>query len=137
MLSVQEAQSNVPQILNNGNQQKNFHDISEIIDDDIGSGNFATVIKAYHRVTKRLVAVKRFNTTVIGQETQEILDEGILLKSLKHQNIVRYKGMFEPTVIDPCAYIVMELMDCTMNEVLDSLGCMTEVEAAMIIAQIA
>ena len=45
--------------------------------------------------------------------------------------------MYAPTALDPCAYIVMELMDYTLDEVLERTGCMTEFEAAHIIASIA
>ena len=45
---------------------------------------------------------------------------------MKHPNIVRGYEVFTPTIGDPNTYIVMELMDISLDGLLDEIGCITE-----------
>ena len=58
--------------------------------------------------------------------------EAELLKGLQHENIVRFVDMFESSDGDDRIYIVMELMDGTLYEVLKHRGQFTEREAAKV-----
>ena len=55
---------------------------------------------------------------------------------LSHRNIVRCFDLFEPTEYDINAYIIMELMDYTLDEYMNRTGCFTEAEAAVVISEI-
>ena len=56
---------------------------------------------------------------------------------LKNSSIVRGYQVFTPTPQDANAYIVMELMHHSLDEVLDKTGCLTELQAAQVIKCIA
>ena len=85
------------------------------------------MIKARHRMTEIDVAVKMFLRPKLGKETANILTEADTMKKLKHKNIVRCYNVFEPTVSDPNAFIVMELMDGSLKDVLNQVGSLPEV----------
>ena len=54
------------------------------------------------------------------------MEEAELLMELKHPNIVKCYDVFKPTTSDPDAYIVMELMDLSLDDVLDTVGHFSE-----------
>ena len=113
--------------------KKNFVDKYEVLDANIGIGGFATVIKARNRMTGKIVAVKMFLKPKPGKETAKILAEAHLMRKLKHKYIVRCYEVFEPTVSDPNAYIVMGLMNSDLYEVLNQVGSFPEAQASRMI----
>ena len=64
------------------------------------------------------------------------LEEGRLLQELDHPNIVKCHEIFKPTPADPKAYLVMELMECSLNDVLDLAGPLDEHQLACLFKQI-
>lgn len=47
-----------------------------------------------------------------------VLEEIKIHMKLKHKNIVKIHDVFEPTASDPYMYIVLELMEMNLEEVL-------------------
>lgn len=41
---------------------KDFNEVYDIIDEDIGHGGFANVMKVQHKISKKLFAVKKFDS---------------------------------------------------------------------------
>ena len=78
--------------------QRSFSSVFDIVDSNIGSGGFAIVMKACHKISGQFFAVKKFDTHKMDKkEIERILEEGKLHMSLKHPNIVRCHEVFEPT----------------------------------------
>lgn len=57
---------------------------------------------------------------------QLAINEGRLLQEINHPNIVKCFEMFEQTAVDPNVYLVMELMKCSLNDVLNIAGDLDE-----------
>lgn len=64
------------------------------------------------------------------------INEGRLLQEMDHPNIVKCYEMFEPTAFDPNVYLVMELMECSLNDVIEVAGQLDEFQVASLFRQI-
>ncbi len=54
----------------------------------IGFGSFGAVIEAYDEVKKRSVAIKKIQNLVDAVDLKKVIREIIILKNLKHDNII-------------------------------------------------
>ena len=59
--------------------------------------------------------------------------EADIMKKLQHENIVQFLDIFESNYLDPNIYIVMELMDCSLDRLIDENGALREKKAATIL----
>jgi len=54
----------------------------------IGFGSFGAVIEAYDEIKKRSVAIKKIQNLVDAVDLKKVIREIIILKYLKHDNII-------------------------------------------------
>ena len=59
-----------------------------------------------------------------------------MLQRLKHTNVVECLEVIEPNSSDPNAYIVMELMDCSLLDFLSHVNVLNESQIATIFSKI-
>ncbi|KAI9260641.1 kinase-like domain-containing protein [Phascolomyces articulosus] len=105
----QQSSNNVN--LNNQSSQDNLVG-DYIISSKIGQGSFATVYKAQHKTTKRIVAIKSVLRSKLTRKLLENLESEIsILKGIRHPHIV---GLIECQKTDTHIYLVMEY--CSMGD---------------------
>lgn len=74
---------------------ENPEEVFEIIE-GIGSGNFGMVLKARHRTTEEVVAIKQVPLTNTDKEDiDSIVKEVEILQQCRHPNIVRFHGTYQ------------------------------------------
>lgn len=84
----------------------------------IGEGTYGMVIKARHRVTGQMVAIKKFKESDKDEQVRKTaLREIRILKQLKHANIVTLHEVFRRK---GKLYLVFEYVDGTVLELMDS-----------------
>lgn len=77
--------------------------------DMIGQGAYATVFRATSKQSRLIVAVKIIERKLLqSSEEDQIRNEGTILSSLNHRNIIRCFGFFEDV---HKFYIVMEIVE--------------------------
>ncbi|KAL0086385.1 kinase-like domain-containing protein [Phycomyces blakesleeanus] len=60
-----------------------------VVNAKIGQGSFATVYKAQHKTTQRIVAIKSVSRSKLTKKLQENLESEIsILKAIRHDHIV-------------------------------------------------
>ena len=119
-----------------GEGNKNIYDKYEISDnekDKLGEGTFGTVIKAKHKLTGELVAIKilRKNNLIFNEDLKK---EAIILRGLDHPNIIK---IFELYDTETDFYIVQEL--CSGGDLFTKIheeGGQSEITTGIIIFQI-
>ena len=119
-----------------GEGNNNIYDKYEISDnekDKLGEGTFGTVIKAKHKLTGELVAIKilRKNNLIFKEDLK---NEALILRGLDHPNIIK---IFELYDTETDFYIVQELCNggdlfCKIHEE----GGQSEITTGIIIFQI-
>ncbi|CAD8155245.1 unnamed protein product [Paramecium octaurelia] len=63
-------------------------------------GAFATVFKAYDRMTDSQVAIKKYNSNLLQSEQKKLLfKETEILRKLDHENIVKFLGTYKSTIV--------------------------------------
>jgi serine/threonine protein kinase len=100
-----------------------------LIQEKIGTGGNAIVVKAKHLATNDIVALKLFfsKKTSDDHSTAEFMSEIEMATQLVHDNIVR---IYSGGEIDNILYIVMEFVDgINLSEYLDSYGAMPTSDA--------
>lgn len=100
-----------------------------LIQEKIGTGGNAIVVKAKHLATNDIVALKLFfsKRTSDDHGTAEFISEIEMATQLVHDNIVR---IYSGGEIDNILYIVMEFVDgINLSEYLDSYGAMPITDA--------
>jgi hypothetical protein len=102
--------------------------------EELGRGGFSIVVKATHKITKDVVAVKIIEKNQSEEELQLLQREIDILKKLNHQNIISLKEVYDEK---ETIYLVMELVQG--GELFDQIvsrGTYSEADAANIVRQI-
>jgi len=83
----------------------------------IGTGQFATVLRARNKIDQQMYAVKKQKLSGDAQATQQeaLALASVALKTMSCPNVVRY---FSSWVEDGYLYIQTELCDCSLRDVL-------------------
>ena len=89
-------------------------------------------MQARHLVSNELVAVKKFDGKRSTLDASKVNMEADIMKKLQHENIVQFLDIFESNYLDPNIYIVIELMDCSLDRLIDENGALREKKAATI-----
>ena len=101
-----------------------------LIEEKIGTGGNAIVVKAKHLATNDIVALKLFFTSKQNADdhaASEFISEIEMATQLIHDNIVR---IYSGGELDGIMYIVMEYVDgINLSEYLDSYGAMPPADA--------
>lgn len=86
----------------------------------IGSGSYGVVAKAYDEINKYPVAIKRIHVTPDQRSMARMYREIHILKSVRHDRIVKLLDVLEPPCKDTFneIYLVFELMDLDLGYVL-------------------
>jgi cyclin-dependent kinase-like len=83
----------------------------------IGEGTYGVVMKARHRTTGKLVAIKRFKQADEDDHVRKTSTREVrMLQQLKHPNVVRLEDVFRR---DGKLYLVFEYIDNTILQVLE------------------
>ncbi|CAN8075596.1 unnamed protein product [Agarophyton chilense] len=84
---------------------KLFYELQETL----GQGAFATVVRGIHRQTRDVVAIKELSKTLCNEQDLDFLQREIdILLALKHPNVIRMSDLFEsPETL----YVVLDYMD--------------------------
>ncbi|GFP26800.1 serine/threonine protein kinase [Candidatus Hakubella thermalkaliphila] len=102
------------------------------IEEEAGSGGFATVYKAFDRTMKRTVAIKAIQAE--GQVRDTALREARLIARLTHPNIIT---VFDILQEGPTFYIIMEYVEgLSLEELVERVGELRVSEATSIIYQL-
>lgn len=84
----------------------------------LGEGTYGVVMKARHRATGKLVAIKRFKQTDEDDHVRKTSTREVrMLQQLKHPNVVRLEDVFRR---EGKLYLVFEYIDNTILQVLES-----------------
>ena len=105
----------------------------EIID-ELGTGAFAHVFKAFDRTLDRVVAVKVLHRKLNSEQAQRFEREVEICQRLRHKNIVQ---MFDANLEAEHPYMVMEYLDGDTLDLLLECGAFPIEHAIDIITQIA
>ncbi|KAI8149366.1 kinase-like domain-containing protein [Fennellomyces sp. T-0311] len=114
-MSANTQSANTPKSANatpahHGSHEKLVGDY--VISGKIGQGSFATVYKAQHKTTERVVAIKSVLRSKLTRKLLENLESEIsILKGIHHPHIV---GLIECQKTDSHIYLVMEY--CSMGD---------------------
>ncbi|KAI9484757.1 kinase-like domain-containing protein [Zychaea mexicana] len=104
------ASSNAANLNHQASQENLVGDY--IISSKIGQGSFATVYKAQHKTTNKVVAIKSVLRSKLTKKLLENLESEIsILKGIRHPHIV---GLIECQKTDTHIYLVMEY--CSMGD---------------------
>ena len=83
----------------------------------IGEGTYGVVLKARHKETGQIVAIKKFKESDEAEEVRKTaLREVRILKQLRHDNIV---GLLEVFRRKRKLYLVFEFVESTLLQELD------------------
>uniref|UniRef100_A0A914ZVV8 Mitogen-activated protein kinase kinase kinase n=1 Tax=Parascaris univalens TaxID=6257 RepID=A0A914ZVV8_PARUN len=98
----------------------NIHASSVQMADTIGRGSFGAVRRAtFMMADKRIrAAVKMLSDYQTDSDKEEIENEIRILRQIVHKNIIGMYGCFKSTTGDPGIGIVLELMPCSLNDLL-------------------
>jgi serine/threonine protein kinase len=90
-----------------------------IYKDEIGSGTYSKVYKAFDTTTNDFVAIKKLNKSKLSKHLiQRFLKEIDILKSINHPNIVKFKNSL---VTDKYIFIITEYCDGgSISDLIDS-----------------
>ncbi len=102
----------------------------------VGVGGMACVLRAQDLVMNRTVAIKILNDEYNGNEQAEsrFIDESKAVAMLSHKNIV---SIYDVAIYPDIKYIVMEYLDgITLREYLDNKGALPWNEACIYILQV-
>src|SRR5579863_1481381 len=90
---------------------------SYIVEKEIGKGTYGIVYLAFHAISRSAVAIKLLNTEYIDDDEHahfrnRFLEEALLLKRLKHSNILPYldDGFYQGT-----PYLVAQYAQSTLK----------------------
>jgi len=111
----------------NGGEVNDYYDLGE----ELGSGAFSVVVKARHKKTEEVVAIKQVARDQTDQE--EMYNELSIMSQLSHPNLVTFREIFETP---ERFYVVLELV--TGGELFDriiELQRYSEKEAAHVLYQ--
>ncbi|KAK9899321.1 MAP kinase [Cystobasidium minutum MCA 4210] len=78
------------------------------LQDELGSGNYGTVQKVYHKITKVTMAMKEIRLELDDSKLKGIITELDVLHRATAPEIVEFYGAF---FIESCVYYCMEYMD--------------------------
>ena len=105
----------------------------EIID-ELGTGAFAHVFKAFDRTLNRVVAVKILHRKLNSEQSQRFEREVQICQRLRHKNIVQ---MYDANLEAEHPYMVMEYLDGDTLDLLLECGAFPIEHAVEIVIQIA
>lgn len=106
------------------------------IENVVGVGGMAYVLKAHDIVDNRDVAIKILNDEFRDDEraVKRFINESKTVSMLDHENIVK---IFDVVITDERKYIVMEFIDgITLKDYIDRIGVLSWKEAVYYIKQI-
>ncbi|KAK1933014.1 protein kinase domain containing protein [Babesia divergens] len=110
-----------------------INDVYELYSHRLGKGSYGQVLKACHRETGEVKAVKVIRKASI-ENAMRMKREIAIMKTLDHPNIVKLLEVYED---EECLYLVMEM--CSGGELFDEIvrrGCFSEDYAATVMRQI-
>ena len=58
------------------------------------------------------------------------------MQKLHHENVVKCIAIYKPTPTDPCAYLVLDLMTCSLYDLMQKRDSFSEMEARQIFGKI-
>ena len=98
----------------------------------IGSGEHTKVYEGFEFDLQRRVAVKELDRSLLQDplRSKQLLDEARFLASLNHPNIIEVYSVDESR-----GHVVMELMECTLRDKLDSHGALNPADVREILRQ--
>ena len=100
----------------------------------LGEGSYGKVFKAREISTGRVIAVKKMSIGDSQSKYNKIIKEINLLKSLDHQNIVKYYDFFQE---EEYIYLMMEYLEgCTLKQYIKNNENISEDNARIIIKQL-
>lgn len=83
------------------------------LQDELGAGNYGTVRKVYHKVTKVTMAMKEIRLELDDSKLKAIITELDILHRAVAPEIVDFYGAF---FIESCVYYCMEFMDASLDK---------------------
>lgn len=110
-----------------------INDVYDLNSHRLGKGSYGQVLKARHKETGEVNAVKIIRKANI-ENAMRMKREISIMKTLDHPNIVRLLEVYED---EECLYLVMEM--CSGGELFDEIvrrGCFSEQYAATMMRQI-
>lgn len=82
-----------------------------VLQQRIGSGSFAVVWKASHKMTGRIAAIKEISTDRLNKKLKQSLESEVsILKQIRHKNIVHLEDVIE--VGQKCQHRLSTLLLC-------------------------
>mmetsp|Transcript_24210 Transcript_24210/g.26886 ORF Transcript_24210/g.26886 Transcript_24210/m.26886 type:complete len:384 (-) Transcript_24210:141-1292(-) len=105
---------------------------------EIGHGAYATVWRAKHLKTGELVAVKQMHHLFDFAIARRALREIRLLRFLQHDNVIRLREIITKKPKDQFdkLYVVLDLMDCDLDNIINSSTCLTPDHVLMFMYQL-